>query len=114
MIEANGVELCTESFGDPGDPPVLLPMGMGGSMLWCEHGSRRLIADGGRFVIRYPVIHGDADPMFPIEHGERLARELPHARLLALEGAGHGLDRADWATVAWAIGAHTGIEGRGQ
>jgi pimeloyl-ACP methyl ester carboxylesterase len=59
------------------------------------------------------VIHGDADPMFPIEHGERLAQELPHTRLLALEGAGHGLDRADWATVARAIVAHTGIEAGG-
>ena len=29
MIEANGVELCTESFGDPADPPVLLVMGLG-------------------------------------------------------------------------------------
>jgi hypothetical protein len=31
MIEANGVELCTESFGDPTDSPVLLVMGIGGS-----------------------------------------------------------------------------------
>jgi hypothetical protein len=34
MIEANDVELCTEPFGDPGDPPVLLVMGIGASMLW--------------------------------------------------------------------------------
>jgi hypothetical protein len=27
MIEANGVELSTESFGDPADPPILLVMG---------------------------------------------------------------------------------------
>src|SRR5436190_13463083 len=53
MIEANGVELCTEPFGDPGDPPVLLVMGAGGSMLWWEAGFCRLLAEGGRFVIRY-------------------------------------------------------------
>jgi pimeloyl-ACP methyl ester carboxylesterase len=53
MIEANGVELCTESFGDRADPPVLLVMGMGGSMLWWEEDFCRLLADGGRFVIRY-------------------------------------------------------------
>ena len=29
MIEANGVELCAESFGEPTDPPVLLIMGIG-------------------------------------------------------------------------------------
>src|SRR5919201_6760788 len=53
MIEANGVELCTEAFGDPADPAVLLIMGTGASMLWWEEGFCRLLADGGRFVIRY-------------------------------------------------------------
>ena len=32
MIQANGVALCTEPFGDPADPPILLVMGIGGSM----------------------------------------------------------------------------------
>jgi pimeloyl-ACP methyl ester carboxylesterase len=36
MVEVNGVELCTESFGDPADPPILLIMGLGASMLWWE------------------------------------------------------------------------------
>jgi pimeloyl-ACP methyl ester carboxylesterase len=53
MIEANGVELCTESFGDPADPPILLIMGIGASMLWWEEGFCRMLADRGRFVIRY-------------------------------------------------------------
>ena len=53
MIEANGVELCTEPFGDPDDPPVLLIMGVGGSMLWWEEGLCRMLAEGGRYVIRY-------------------------------------------------------------
>jgi pimeloyl-ACP methyl ester carboxylesterase len=53
MIEANGVELCTEPFGDPADPPILLIMGIGASMLWWEAGFCRMLADGGRFVIRY-------------------------------------------------------------
>jgi pimeloyl-ACP methyl ester carboxylesterase len=274
MIEANGVELCTEPFGDPADPPVLLVMGVGGSMLLWEEGFCRLLADGGRFVIRYDhrdtgrsvsyppgrpgytgadlvadatgvldaygiaaahlvgmsaggafaqllaldfpdrvrslvlistssalpgsralpppteaftrfvttvevdwsdaasvvgylvgysgvlaggqrrfdetaarelarreverarnfsaaqnhdaigdggrshrplssitaptlVIHGSADPMFPLEHGRALAEEISGARLLSLEGAGHGVDRADWATIVRAIVAHT-------
>jgi pimeloyl-ACP methyl ester carboxylesterase len=273
MIEANGVELCTEAFGDPSDPPILLVMGMGGSMLWWEEGFCRMLADGRRFVIRYDhrdtgrsityepgrpgytgrdlvadaagvldayglpaahvvgvsmggalaqllaldfadrvfslvlistsravpgerelppptedfvrfaataavdwsepesvieyvvdysrvlagerpfdesavrelsrrdverarnfsaaqnhdlladdeptrapltsiaaptlVIHGTADPMFPLGHGEALAKEIPDARLLALDGAGHGLERADWEVVAEAILKHT-------
>jgi pimeloyl-ACP methyl ester carboxylesterase len=53
------------------------------------------------------VIHGTADPMFPIEHGEALAEEIRGARLLRLEGAGHGVDRADWEVVVEAILEHT-------
>jgi pimeloyl-ACP methyl ester carboxylesterase len=53
MIHANGVELCTEPFGDPADPPILLIMGIGGSMLWWEEGFCRMLAESGRFVIRY-------------------------------------------------------------
>jgi pimeloyl-ACP methyl ester carboxylesterase len=53
------------------------------------------------------VIHGTADPMFPLEHGQALAEEIPRARLLTLEGAGHGVDRADWSAVAGAILEHT-------
>jgi pimeloyl-ACP methyl ester carboxylesterase len=53
------------------------------------------------------VIHGTADPMFPIEHGEALAEEIPGARLLPLDGAGHGVDRADWEVVVEAILEHT-------
>ena len=46
VIEANGVELCTEAFGEPADLPVLLIMGMGGSMVWWEDGFCRMLADG--------------------------------------------------------------------
>jgi pimeloyl-ACP methyl ester carboxylesterase len=53
------------------------------------------------------VIHGTADPMFPVEHGEALAHEISDARLLRLDGAGHGIDPADRARVAAAIIDHT-------
>ena len=53
------------------------------------------------------VIHGTADPMFPVGHGEALADEIPDASLVTLEGAGHGIDRADWDAVARAILEHT-------
>jgi pimeloyl-ACP methyl ester carboxylesterase len=274
MVEANGVELCTEPFGDPTDPAILLIMGVGGSMLWWEDGFCRMLADAGRFVIRYDhrdtgrsvtyepgrpgytgadlvadaagvldgyrvraahivgvsaggafaqllaldrrdrvlslvlistspvtpgdrglpspteafgsfvatadvewsdsesvieylvdyshmlagdrrpfdgearhalvrrdverarnisalqnhdaipdgersyealstitaptlVIHGTADPMFPPRHGEALAAEIPGARLLLLDGAGHGVDQADWDIIVTAIVDHT-------
>jgi pimeloyl-ACP methyl ester carboxylesterase len=53
------------------------------------------------------VVHGTEDPLFPLGHGEALAREIPGAELLALEGAGHELPRRDWDIVVPAILAHT-------
>jgi pimeloyl-ACP methyl ester carboxylesterase len=60
-------------------------------------------------AIAFPtlVVHGTADPMFPIGHGQALADEIPDARLLPVEGAGHLADRADPETVARAILSHT-------
>jgi pimeloyl-ACP methyl ester carboxylesterase len=59
--------------------------------------------------IRTPtlVLHGTADPMFPIEHGQGLAAEITGATLVILDGAGHGVDRADWAIIVPAILDHT-------
>src|SRR3954447_18319703 len=67
MVEANGVELCTEHFGDPTHPPILLIMGTGASMLWWEEGFCELLADGGRFVIRYD--HRDTGRSIAYEPG---------------------------------------------
>jgi pimeloyl-ACP methyl ester carboxylesterase len=53
MIETDGVVLCAECFGDPGDPPVLLVMGIGGSMLLWDDEFCAALAAGGRFVVRY-------------------------------------------------------------
>jgi pimeloyl-ACP methyl ester carboxylesterase len=53
VVEVNGVELCVEAFGDPGDPALVLIHGAGSSMLsWDEELCARLAA-GGRFVVRY-------------------------------------------------------------
>jgi pimeloyl-ACP methyl ester carboxylesterase len=54
------------------------------------------------------VIHGTADPLFGPDHGDALVEEIPGARLLRLEDAGHGVERADWAAISRAIVAHTG------
>jgi pimeloyl-ACP methyl ester carboxylesterase len=53
IIEGDGVALCAETFGDPADPPVLLIMGIGGSMLWWDGDFCAALAAGGRFVVRY-------------------------------------------------------------
>ena len=46
--------------------------------------------------------------MFPIEPGTALAEEVPHARLLRLNGAGHGVAGADWDVIVGAILDHAG------
>ena len=46
------------------------------------------------------VIHGTADPLFPYGHAEALAREIPRAELMPLEGVGHQVPpRPYWTAV---------------
>jgi pimeloyl-ACP methyl ester carboxylesterase len=59
------------------------------------------------------VIHGTADPAFPVGHGQALAEEIPGATLLLLDGGGHGVDPADWTTIVPAILQHTAIPAPG-
>jgi pimeloyl-ACP methyl ester carboxylesterase len=55
------------------------------------------------------VIHGTADPMFPFGHGEALAREIPRAQLLPLDGVGHQVPpQACWTSVIPAMLRRTG------
>ena len=58
--------------------------------------------------IRAPtvVVHGTADPMFPLEHGRARAAAIPGARLLALDGFGHAtLPRRFWPELLAAMPA---------
>jgi pimeloyl-ACP methyl ester carboxylesterase len=55
------------------------------------------------------VMHGTDDPLFPLAHGEALAREIRGARLVRLQGMGHEPPpRALWDMVVPAIVEHTG------
>ena len=49
------------------------------------------------------VVHGTADPFFPYGNGVALAREIPGAELLTLDGVGHALPRAVWDEVVPAL-----------
>jgi pimeloyl-ACP methyl ester carboxylesterase len=53
IVRANGVDLCVESFGDAENPPLLLIMGLGASMLHFGEPFCEQLAAGGRFVVRY-------------------------------------------------------------
>ncbi|MCM3598826.1 alpha/beta fold hydrolase [Metabacillus idriensis] len=53
LLNINQVEIYTESFGNPGDPAVLLIMGAMSSLDWWDEEFCQLLAEEGRFVIRY-------------------------------------------------------------
>ena len=53
LLRVNGADLCVETFGDAGDPAILLIMGAASSMEHWPEGFCRRLADGGRYVIRY-------------------------------------------------------------
>lgn len=49
----NGIDICTESFGNPANPAVLLIMGAMCSMVYWDEEFCQQLADTGRYVIRY-------------------------------------------------------------
>ena len=52
------------------------------------------------------VLHGSEDPVLPYPHGVALSQEIPGAKLLRIEGVGHGMPRC-WPTVVAAVLQHT-------
>jgi pimeloyl-ACP methyl ester carboxylesterase len=70
---------------------------------------------GGLDTITAPtlILHGTLDPLFGMEHAEALARQIPGARLVQLEGVGHEFPpQAVWTQVINEIIAHTAVLGR--
>ena len=71
-----------------------------------------VIADGSRkqtlktVVVPTLVIHGDADPLVPVECGIDTANSVPGSELLIIEGMGHTFPRQVWAKVIDAIVRH--------
>jgi FAD/FMN-containing dehydrogenase/pimeloyl-ACP methyl ester carboxylesterase len=53
------------------------------------------------------VIHGDLDPVFPLEHGIALADAVPGARLMVLPDVGHAIPFELWPDVIDALVEHT-------
>lgn len=52
------------------------------------------------------VIHGTEDPIILFEHGVHLAKIIPNAVLVSLDGAGHELHFDDWEEIINAISVH--------
>ena len=53
LIDANGIQICTDAFGDPRAPALLLIMGASASMLIWEDAFCQQLAEMGYFVVRY-------------------------------------------------------------
>ncbi len=53
LVQVGDVELCVESFGDPGQPTLLLVAGAASAMDWWDTELCTQLADGGRHVVRY-------------------------------------------------------------
>ncbi|MFF2371292.1 alpha/beta fold hydrolase [Agromyces sp. NPDC058110] len=57
----------------------------------------------GRLDVPTEIVHGTADPVFPIGNGEALARDIPGARLTRVPGGGHELPPSAWSAVVDAV-----------
>ncbi|MEV3970155.1 alpha/beta hydrolase [Streptomyces sp. NPDC050698] len=115
------VSIAYESFGDPGDPPVLLVMGFGAQMLAWHEDFCRALADRGRYVIRYDNRDCGLSTKFdnhPVDMGKFIAvvssGDIPAAlamvpyRLLDMAGDGLGLLTALGIERAHVVGASMG------
>lgn len=71
-------------------------------------GAESVRARLGEVALPTLIIHGTADPLFPYDHAEALARLIPNAELLPLGGVGHQMPpRPLWDTIVPALLRHT-------
>ena len=74
--------------------------------------SAAIIASGSRkealkgVTVPTLVIHGNADPVVPVEGGIDTAETIPEAELLIIEGMAHSLPIEKWPQIVGAIARH--------
>ncbi|WP_307834522.1 alpha/beta fold hydrolase [Paractinoplanes lichenicola] len=88
MMPVNGIELCVETFGEPGDPALLLIAGATGSMDWWDDEFCRRLAAGGRYVIRYDHRDTGRSTSFPAGAPPYSDVDLAHDALGVLDALG--------------------------
>lgn len=52
-VQANGIELEYDTFGDAGGRPLFLVMGLGAQMIFWEEGFCEALAERGHYVVRF-------------------------------------------------------------
>ncbi len=91
-IESRGIRLCTESFGSPGDPPILLIMGAMSSMKWWPDPLVDMLVAAGRFVVRYDHRDMGRSTTYPPGAPGYTVDDLADDAIAVLDG--YGLARA--------------------
>jgi pimeloyl-ACP methyl ester carboxylesterase len=93
-IRTGSIDLAYETFGRPGDPAVVLVMGLGTQMIaWPDEFCQR-IADIGRFVVRY-----DNRDMGLSTHLSQLPAPRPPAVLFRRADAPYSI--STWLVTCW-------------
>ena len=92
IVDANGVDLCVETFGDGADPAILLVHGASASMLWWEEELCDRIAAAGRYVIRFDNRDTGRSVSYPPGQPGYSLRDMADDAVGVLDAL--GLDRA--------------------
>jgi pimeloyl-ACP methyl ester carboxylesterase len=78
---SDGVSIAYDSFGEPGDPPVLLVMGFGAQLIAWHEDFCSMLAGRGRYVIRYDNRDCGLSTRFD-DHPVDSRADLPAARAM--------------------------------
>ena len=85
-IASGDAQICTQAFGDPADPPLLLIMGQMASMLWWPDALCERLADAERFAIRYDHRDTGRSTAYPPGEPGYGPRELVGDAVAVLDG----------------------------
>jgi pimeloyl-ACP methyl ester carboxylesterase len=86
LVQADGVELATEAFGNPNDPAILLIMGAMASMLWWPEKFCRRLARQGCYVIRYDNRDTGLSTNYPVGKPEYSFDDMADDAIRVLDG----------------------------
>ena len=110
MIRAGDAELCVETFGDPGDPAILLISGATASMDWWDDELCRRLADAGRHVIRYDHRDTGRSTSYPPGRPGYTGQDLTTDAIAVLDGLGVPRAHVAGISMGGGIGQELGLE----
>lgn len=88
LVKADDIDLASEAFGNPNDPPILLIMGAMASMLWWPEEFCRQLAEQGHYVIRYDNRDTGLSTNYPVGKAEYSFDDMADDAIRVLDGYG--------------------------